>query len=92
MTNALGFLPFGNAVHLDSEAQRRPLAHELIRNETFETIYATEDGVGILYENEVPIEVIVDRPSDEDGPAAHRMNKVNGEVSEVRLGAGRIAK
>lgn len=69
MTNALGFLPYGNAVHLDSEAQRRPLAHELIRNETFETIYATDDGVEILYENEIPIEVITDRPSLVDGPA-----------------------
>ena len=40
----------GNAVHFDSEAQRRPLAHELIKAETFETIYATDDGVGILGE------------------------------------------
>lgn len=88
MTNALGFLPYGNAVHLDSEAQRRPLAHELIRDETFETIYATDDGVGILYENEVPVEVIADRPSQEDGPAAYRMNKVDGEVCETRLSVG----
>lgn len=88
VTNALGFLPYGNAVHLDSEAQRRPLAHELIRNETFETIYATDDGVGILYENEMPIEVIVDRPGQEDGPAAYRMSKVDGEVCETRLSVG----
>ncbi len=88
VTNALGFLPYGNAVHLDSESQRRPLAHELIRNETFQTIYATDDGVGVLYENEVPIEVITDRPSRENGPAAYRMEKVDGEVSEVRLSVG----
>lgn len=88
VTNALGFLPYGNAVHFDSEAQRRPLAHELIRNETFETIYATDDGVGILYENEIPVEIIADQPSHEDGPAAYRMEKVNGEVSEVRLNVG----
>lgn len=88
VTNALGFLPYGNAVHLDSESQRRPLAHELIRNETFQTIYATDDGVGVLYENEVPIEVITDKPSYENGPAAYRMEKVDGEVSEVRLSVG----
>lgn len=90
VTNALGFLPFGNAVHFDSEAQRRPLAHELIRNGTFETIYATDDGVGILYENEIPVEVITDKPSSADGPAAYLLKKVNGEVSEVRLNAGVI--
>lgn len=88
VTNGLGFLPFANAVHFDSEAQRRPLAHELIRNETFETIYATDDGVGILYENEIPIEVIADRPSSADGPAAYVLKKVDGSVSETRLDAG----
>lgn len=88
VTNALGFLPFGNAVHFDSEAQRRPLAHELIRNETFKTIYATDDGVGILYENEVAIEVITDKPTREDGPAAYLLKKVDDEVRETRLSVG----
>lgn len=92
VTNALGLLPYGNAVHIDSEAQRRPLAHELIRSQTFETMYATDDGVGILYENEVAVEVITEKPSREDGPAAYRMNKVGQDVNEVRLPAGRIAE
>lgn len=51
ITNGLGFLPFGNAVHYDSEAQRRPMAHGLIENEIFKQIYATDDGVGILLES-----------------------------------------
>ncbi len=88
VTNGLGFLPFGNAVHIDSEAQRRPLAHELIKNQTFKTIYATDDGVGILYENEVPVEVITDKPSSTDGPAAYIIKKINGEVVETRLDVG----
>jgi peptidase E len=88
VTNGLGFLPFGNAVHFDSEAQRRPLAHELIKNETFKTIYATDDGVGILYENEVPVEVVTDKPSSTDGPAAYLINKIGGEVVETRLNVG----
>lgn len=92
VTNGLGFLPFGNAVHFDSEAQRRPLAHELIRNETFETIYATDDGVGILYENEVPVEVLTDKPSRADGPAAYLIKKISGEVVEARLESGRISQ
>lgn len=90
VTNGLGFLPFGNTVHFDSEAQRRPLAHELIRKETFETIYATDDGVGILYENEIPVEVVTDKPGTADGPAAYLLKKIDGQVSEVRLGAGAI--
>ena len=90
VTNGLGFLPFGNAVHFDSEAQRRPLAHELIKNETFDSVYATDDGVGILYENEVPIEVVTDKPGNAVGPAAYLIKKESGEVVETRLESGRI--
>lgn len=88
VTNGLGFLPFGNAVHFDSEAQRRPLAHELIKNETFKAIYATDDGVGILYEDEVPIEVITDKPGSADGPSAYLIKMIGGEVVETRLDVG----
>ena len=88
VTNGLGILPYGNAVHFDSEAQRRPLAHELIKAGIFETIYATDDGVGILYENEMPVDVITDRLSRENGPAAYLLEKIDGEVSQTRLGAG----
>lgn len=92
ITNALGFLPYGNAVHYDSEAQRRPMAHDLIAKETFKRIYATDDGVGMLYENEVPVEVIRDRPSTntEEGSAAYVLNKVDGQVVETRLSPGEI--
>jgi peptidase E len=90
--NGLGFLPYGNAVHFDSEAQRRPLAHKLIAENVFETIYATDDGVGMLYENEIPVEVIADRtPTDPSvGPAAYRLTKVDGAVREERLAPGLI--
>lgn len=88
VSNGLGFLPFGNAVHFDSEAQRRPLAHKLIQNETFKTIYATDDGVGILYENEVPVEVISDKPNISGGPAAYIIEKTEGAVLETRLDVG----
>ena len=88
VTDGLGFLPYGNAVHFDSEAQRRPLAHALIENQTFKTIYATDDGVGILYENEVPVEVIVDKPGSAEGPAAYLLEKIDGAVQETRLKVG----
>lgn len=92
VTNALGFLPYGNAVHYDSEAQRRPMAHDLIAKGTFARIYATDDGVGMLYENEVPVEVIRDRPStsSSEASAAYLIEKVGGKIVETRLSPGEI--
>ena len=88
VTNGLQLLPYGNAVHFNSEPQRRPLAHQLIANDTFTTIHATDDGVGILYENEIPVEVISDTPTNPDGPAAYVIEKVDGLVRETRLNVG----
>lgn len=51
VTNALGFLPYSNGVHYDSEAQRRPLYHRLLGDGTLSPGYATDDGTGILYRN-----------------------------------------
>jgi peptidase E len=49
VTNGLGFLPYSNGVHHDSEDQRRPLFHELVADGTLPTGYATDDGVGLVY-------------------------------------------
>lgn len=87
VTNGLALLPYGNAVHYDSEVQRRPKAHELIANETFSKMYATDDGVGILYENEIPVEVIADRP-ERTGSRAYLLEKVDGVVRETQLEIG----
>lgn len=92
VTNGLGFLPYGNGVHYDSEAQRRPMVHDLVNKDAFEKIYATDDRVGMLYENEVPIEVITDR-TDLDpttSPAAYLVTKTAGDVVETRLAPGKI--
>ena len=86
--NGMGLLPYGNAVHYNSEAQRRPITHELVRDETFETVYATDDGVGILYEEGIPCEVVVDKPSETNGPSAYLVEKVGGVVKETRLNLG----
>jgi peptidase E len=34
VTDCLGLLPYGNAPHYDSEAQRRPLTHRLVADGT----------------------------------------------------------
>jgi peptidase E len=89
VTNGLGFLPYGNGVHYDSEAQRRPLVHELVAQGVLPLTYATDDRVAIHYEGTEPIEVIRD-VEDASGPAAYRVELRQGEVVETRLESGRI--
>jgi peptidase E len=88
--NGLAFLPYGNGVHYDSEAQRRPLLHRLVGDGTLPLSYATDDGIGILYEGTEPVEVIADaeQADPEGGPAAFRVERTGGEVIETRLSVG----
>jgi len=90
----LGLLPYGNGVHYDSEKQRRPLVHELVANGSLPTTYATDDRIGILYSDKIPIEVVSDfpnsDPNDAEGAAAYRIELVDGVVVETRLPVGRI--
>lgn len=63
VTNGLGLLPYGNGVHYDSEAQRRPLLHRLVGDGTLPTSYATDDGAGLLYRGTRLVEAVTDRPT-----------------------------
>ena len=93
VTNGLALLPYGNGVHYDSEAQRRPLLHQLVGDGVLPLSYATDDHVGILYEGTQPVAVIADTnaagPSSE-GPAAYRIEQAGGAVVETRLPVGPI--
>lgn len=90
VTNGLGLLPYANGVHYDSEAQRRPLLHQLIGDGTLAPLgFATDDHVGILYEGIEPIEVLTDSEVDPaTGPAAYRVEKTAEGVVETRLAPG----
>lgn len=89
VTDGLGLLPFGNGVHYDSEEQRRPLLHGLVRDGVLPTSFATDDGVGLLYENAEPVGVIADRVVDPaSGPAAYRVERSGEGVVETRLAVG----
>ena len=89
VTNGLGLLPYGNGVHYDSEAQRRPLLHRVVGEGLLPTSYATDDRIGILYEDEEPVRVIADLDADPvDGPAAYRIERAGGQVVETRLPVG----
>ena len=87
--DALGFLPYANGVHYDSEAQRRPLLHRLVAEGALPPVaYATDDHVGILYEGIEPVAVLSDRPVAPAGPAAYRVEREGGTVTETRLEVG----
>ncbi len=84
----LALLPYGNGVHYDSEEQRRPLLHQLVGAGRLPVSYATDDGVGLLYEGTEPVEVIAD-DTEADGPAAYRVEiGSDGSTTETRLAPG----
>ena len=89
VTNALGFLPWGNGVHYDSEAQRRPLLQSLVQNETLPLSFATDDHAGIIYQGIDPIEVVIDKA--DQNASAYRVEKINGEVVETVLPVGKLS-
>lgn len=93
VTNGLGFLPYANGVHFNSEEQRRPLLTSLMKDGTLGPLaYSTDDGVGVVYEGTDPVAVVTDREVDpESGPAAYRHELHDGEVHETRLAPGPIA-
>ncbi len=82
VTNGLGFVPYSNGVHYNSEPQRRPLYHRLIADGTLTDGYATDDGVGLVYRGTEMVEVVADRP----GCAAYRVERgAGGSATETRL-------
>ena len=88
VTNALGLISFGNGVHYDTEAQRRPLLQSLVRDEILPVSYATDDHVAVVYRNDDAVEVVTDA-KDTKG-RAYRVEKVGNEVVETTLEVGQI--
>ncbi len=90
VTNALGFLPYGNGVHYDAEAQRRPLLQKLMKEGVLGPLaFATDNGTGIWYEGTEPTNVVGDVDVDLlTGPAAYRVELVDGDITETRVAPG----
>jgi peptidase E len=90
VTNGLGFLPYANGVHYDSEAQRRPLLHKLMAEHVLAPVaFATDDRVGIWYEGTQATTVVADFAIDPDeGAAAYRVELVDDTIIETRFGVG----
>lgn len=62
ITNALGFLPYGGGVHYDSEANRRPLVHQLVAEGELPETHCTDDGAGLVYVGTELQEAVCERP------------------------------
>jgi peptidase E len=60
-TNGLGFLPYGNGVHYDSEPQRRTLVHKAVAEGALPLTYCTDDGAGLLYRGTTMTEAVAER-------------------------------
>ena len=73
VTNGLALLPYGNGVHYDTEAQRRPLLHSLVSGGTLPLSYATDDHAAVVYEGVNPVEVVVASASAATHPLLPRL-------------------
>ncbi|MCO1577640.1 MULTISPECIES: Type 1 glutamine amidotransferase-like domain-containing protein [unclassified Crossiella] len=62
VTDGLGFLPYGNGVHFDSEAARRPAVLGAVASGLIPDTYCTDDGTGLLYHGTELVEVLSERP------------------------------
>jgi peptidase E len=81
VTNGLGFLPWSNCVHYDSEPRRRAAYHALISDGTLSGGYAIDDGVGILYRGDEMTEAL----ADISGKGAYRVTLDESQVLEERI-------
>ncbi len=86
VTDGLGFVPYGNGVHYDSEARRRPLLHQLVGDGVLPTAYATDDGTGLLYRGTEFVEAVAERPS----AGAYRVERRGGAAVETALDVRRL--
>jgi peptidase E len=79
--DALGFLPYGNGVHYDSELQRRPLLQRLVAEGTVADAYATDDGVGLHYRGTALVEAV----TEVRGKGAYAVRRTAEGVEEERI-------
>lgn len=83
-TDGLGLIPGSNCPHYDSEARRRPLYQQLVRDGVLEPGYAADDGVGLHYVGTSLREAVSDRA----GASAYRVEATGEEQVATRLLTG----
>ncbi|HWC24862.1 MAG TPA: peptidase E [Flexivirga sp.] len=86
VTNGLGLLPYGNGVHYDGEARRRPLMQRLVADGTLPESYCTDDGAGVLYRGTEFVEAV----SELDGAGAYHLVRDEDAAVETELPIRRL--
>lgn len=86
ITNGLGFVPYANGVHYDSEAGRRPLLQALVKDQVLPSAYATDDGVGVLYRGTEFVEAVGEKQS----AGAYFIENREGMAVETSLDVRRL--
>jgi peptidase E len=86
VTNGLNLLPYGNGVHYDSEARRRPLVHRLVADATIPTTYCTDDGVGLVFRGTAFVEAV----TEVDGKGAYVVTRDGDRAVETRVEPRRL--
>ncbi|MGC9377878.1 Type 1 glutamine amidotransferase-like domain-containing protein [Streptomyces sp. MH13] len=81
ITDALGFLPYGNGVHYDVDRGRRPLIHRLVADGTLPTAHCTDDGVGLVYRGTELAEAVAEVP----GKGAYVVTRDGDRAVEERV-------
>lgn len=81
VTNGLGFVPYSNGVHYDSESQRRPLFQHLVATGILPDGYATDDGVGLVYHGTELVESV----SEVRGSGAYVVRRDGDRSVEARI-------
>ncbi len=86
VTNGLGLLPYGNGVHYDNEARRRPLVHQLVADGTLGPTHCTDDGVGLVYRGTELVEAVTEIA----GKGAYIVTRDGDTAVEQRLEPRRL--
>ncbi|MFS8199543.1 Type 1 glutamine amidotransferase-like domain-containing protein [Streptomyces sp. CWNU-52B] len=86
VTDALGFLPYGNGVHYDSDPGRRPLIHGLVADGTLPTTHCTDDGVGLVYRGTELVEAVTETA----GKGAYIVTRDGDRATEDRVEPRRL--
>ena len=86
VTGGLGLLPYGNGVHYDGEARRRPLMQRLVAEGTLPESYCTDDGAGLLYRGAEFVEAV----SEKEGAGAYHLVRDGDAAVETELPIRRL--
>ncbi|TWP45796.1 peptidase E [Lentzea tibetensis] len=87
VTNGLGLLPYGNGVHYDSEATRRPAVHKAVASGELPLTHCTDDGAGLVYRGTELVEAVTEQP----GAIAYVVSRdASGAVLEEKLDTRRL--